>query len=283
MEDALRKKEEEEERRASEEQRKQEDKKRREDEKRRAEMEEKELAEKKRLKEQVDALKKEEKTKKKGASSSTVVDVGGKALEEVEDEDLRNIDKDALIKAKKAQEEKLKREAEERMRQAVLKLDHLERARRENERPILDQAYVAQKEHDKQRWEVDSKKFMEDHKKKHAEDVELKKGFMRMVADKAGFEAMVKQRRQQEYDREKAEHYQRAKAEAERARQERQARMQREREERERKEKEEQERQERLEEERKRREVLFVVLASPCLRRAVAKRMILRPCDSRLF
>ena len=82
-----------------------------------------ELAEKKRIKEQAQALKKEEK-KKKGKGTGDV-ELGGKALEEVEDDDLKNIDKDALIKAKKAQEEKLKRDAEERMNLAVQKLDHL--------------------------------------------------------------------------------------------------------------------------------------------------------------
>jgi hypothetical protein len=82
-----------------------------------------ELAEKKRIKEQAQALKKEEK-KKKGKTTGDV-ELGGKALEEVEDDDLKNIDKDALIKAKKAQEEKLKRDAEERMNLAVQKLDHL--------------------------------------------------------------------------------------------------------------------------------------------------------------
>jgi len=97
---------------------------------------------------------------------------GAHGVGQVDDEALKEMDKDTLIKAKKAQEEKLKREAEERMRQAVLKLDHLERARRENERDLLDKVYEQQKKQDKQRWEVESKQFLENHKKKHAEDVE---------------------------------------------------------------------------------------------------------------
>ena len=170
-----------------------------------------ELAEKKRIKEQAQALKKEEK-KKKGKTTGDV-ELGGKALEEVEDDDLKNIDKDALIKAKKAQEEKLKRDAEERMNLAVQKLDHLanilkselyrdctesrqlggtdvliisvflswqERARRENERDLLDKRYEEQKEQDMERWKVESKQFMENHAKKHAEDVEAKKRMKRM-------------------------------------------------------------------------------------------------------
>ncbi len=40
-----------------------------------------------------------------------------------DDDELKNIDKTELIKAKKAQEEKLKREAEERMKQAYANLN----------------------------------------------------------------------------------------------------------------------------------------------------------------
>jgi len=254
MDDAARKKEEEEERRESEENRKAEDKKRREDDKRRAEMDEKELAEKKRLKEQVDALKKEEKKKKGRAEENFGVDVGGKQLDEVDDDDLRNIDKDALIKAKKAQEEKLKREAEERMKQAVLKLDHLERARRENERDILDKVYAEQMEQDKQRWEVESKQFMENHKKKHAEDLEIKLRMLRMVDAKSVYENMVTKRREQEHENEKKAHVQQAKTDAERRRTEREEQTRKRREDQERQEKEDEERRERLEEERERRE-----------------------------
>lgn len=164
------------------------------------------------------------------------------------------MDKDTLIKAKKAQEEKLKREAEERMRQAVLKLDHLERARRENERDLLDKVYEQQKEQDKQRWEVESKQFLETHKKKHAEDVEAKKRMLRMKPDKAGFEDMVMKRRKEEYEREKAAHEQRAKAEAERRRREREEQARIKREEQERQEREDEEKRQKMEEERQRRE-----------------------------
>ena len=59
----------------------------------------------------------------------------------------------------------------------MLKLDHLERARRENERDLLEKVYEQQKEQDKQRWEVESKQFMENHKKKHEEDIEVKRIF----------------------------------------------------------------------------------------------------------
>jgi len=254
MDDAQRKKEEEEERRDSEEKRKEEDKKRREDDKRRAEMEEKELGEKKRLKEQVDALKREEKKKKGRAEENFGVEVSGKQLDEVDDDDLRNIDKDALIKAKKAQEEKLKREAEERMKQAVLKLDHLERARRENEREILDKAYAEQKEQDKQRWEVESKQFMENHKKKHAEDIEIKQRMLRMVDAKVVYENMVTQRREQDYEREKAAHMQQAKADAENNRREREEQVSKRRAEKERQDKEDEERRQRVEEAREKQE-----------------------------
>ena len=55
-----------------------------------------------------------------------------------------------------------------------------ERARRENERDLLDKRYEEQKEQDMERWKVESKQFMENHAKKHAEDVEAKKRMKRM-------------------------------------------------------------------------------------------------------
>ena len=84
--------------------------------------------------------------------------------------------------------------------------------------------------------------------------VTAKKRMLRMVPDKAGFEEMVKKRRQAEYEREKAAHEQRAKADAERRRREREEQTRKQREERERQEQEEEEKRVRQEEERKRRE-----------------------------
>lgn len=274
-----RKKQEEEERRISEEKRKEEDQKKRAEDKRRAEREEQDLEEKKRMKEQLDALKKEEK-KKKGKATSDAVEVGGKELEAVDDDDLRNIDKDALIKAKKAQEEKLKREAEERMQLAVQKLDHLERARRENERPLHVKEYEKQKEQDKQRWEVESKQFMENHAKKHAEDVEAKKRMKRMQADAIKYEEMVIARRKTDFEREKAAYMQKAKADKERSRREREEKMRKQREEDERKEKEEEERRLKAEEERKRREEEVCHFAAlPCPPVSCALQSCIRPCS----
>jgi len=49
-----------------------------------------------------------------------------------DDDELKNIDKTELIKAKKAQEEKLKREAEERMKQAYANLNSYTSSLRSN-------------------------------------------------------------------------------------------------------------------------------------------------------
>ena len=93
-----------------------------------------------------------------------------------------------------------------------------------------------------------------------------KQRMLRMVPDKAGFEEMVKKRREAEYEREKAAHEQRAKADSERRRREREERTRREREEKERQEKEEEERRARQEEERKRREEeVLTTLRQSCL------------------
>ncbi|EKX52821.1 translation initiation factor 3, subunit A [Guillardia theta CCMP2712] len=253
MEEDRKRKQEEEERRTYEEKRKEEDKRRREEAKLQQEREEKELAEKKRLKEQVDALKAEEK-KGKGKKDAAVIDALGKSVEELDDDELKNIDKNALIKAKKEQEEKLKREAEERIQAQVIKMDHLERARRENERDLLAKVFEEQKEHDKLRWEVESKQFLENHKKKHEEDLVIKQRMLRMIPDKSVFEEMITKRREAQYERDKAEHWERTRKERERKKREREEREKREAEERARKEAEEAEKRRRMEEEKRIRE-----------------------------
>eukprot|EP00290_Baffinella_frigidus_P011117 CAMPEP_0180140808 /NCGR_PEP_ID=MMETSP0986-20121125/14477_1 /TAXON_ID=697907 /ORGANISM="non described non described, Strain CCMP2293" /LENGTH=874 /DNA_ID=CAMNT_0022083429 /DNA_START=79 /DNA_END=2700 /DNA_ORIENTATION=+ len=206
--EAQEKKAAEEERRQDEERRKEEGKKKREEARAQEEKDIKELAEKKRLKEQVDALKAEE-NKKKGK----VVVLNNEDEDDVEAE-LKNIDKAELIKRKKEQEEKLKREAEERLASNMMKLDHLERARREKERPLLGELLKTQLEEDKVNIETQKRTFLENHKKAHATDVASKAPLMRMMADKDIFEKQVTARRKTEYTR--AQEFRRKEQEKER-------------------------------------------------------------------
>eukprot|EP00284_Hemiselmis_tepida_P019203 CAMPEP_0174920038 /NCGR_PEP_ID=MMETSP1355-20121228/4074_1 /TAXON_ID=464990 /ORGANISM="Hemiselmis tepida, Strain CCMP443" /LENGTH=851 /DNA_ID=CAMNT_0016165341 /DNA_START=118 /DNA_END=2670 /DNA_ORIENTATION=- len=249
IEDDKRKKEEEEVRRLTEEQRKEEEQRKREEDKKRKEKEEKELAEKKRIKEQLDALKVQDK-KNKAATAPAELKVG----EEDDEEELKKIDKTALMQAKKEQEEKLKREAEERVALSVQKLDHLERARRESERDLLQQLFVTQKEEDKIRWERESKQFMENHKKKFEEDKKKKGAFLRMVSDKTAYEAVLQKRREEDFEREKAAYKEHVRKERARAKKEKEDRERREREEAEKRQAEEEEKRRIFEEERRKRE-----------------------------
>ena len=249
LEDDKRKKEEEEVRRLVEEQRKEEDKKKREEARIRQEKEEKELAEKKRIKEQVDALKAMDK-KNKGTAPPAELKVG----EEDDEEQLKNVDKAALLAAKKEQEEKLKREAEERVAQSVQKLDHLERARRENERDLLAALFVKQQEEDKVRFEIESKQYMENHKKSFENDQKRKGAMMRMAADRASFEVLIKKRREELYEREKIAYKESVRRERARAKKEKEDRERRQREEEERQRAVDEEKRKIFEEERKKRD-----------------------------
>ena len=219
--EAMEKKQQEEERRLEEERRVEEGKRLREEAKLQEEKDQKELAEKKRLKEHLDALKAEE-AKKKGKAV---------ALEQTEDveEELKNIDKEELLKRKKEQEEKLKREAEERMASNVMKLDHLERARREKERPLLGELLKKQIEEDKVNIELQKKTFLENHKKKHVADVAAKGPLMRMLADKDAFEKIVAERRKAEHAKMMERREQERKVERERRKKEEERKAEQER------------------------------------------------------
>eukprot|EP00283_Hemiselmis_rufescens_P006388 CAMPEP_0173423820 /NCGR_PEP_ID=MMETSP1357-20121228/3963_1 /TAXON_ID=77926 /ORGANISM="Hemiselmis rufescens, Strain PCC563" /LENGTH=857 /DNA_ID=CAMNT_0014386977 /DNA_START=130 /DNA_END=2699 /DNA_ORIENTATION=- len=249
IEDDKRKKEEEEVRRLTEEQRKEDEQRRREADKKQKDKEEKELAEKKRLKEQLDALKVQDK-KNKAAGLPAELKVG----EEDDEEELKKIDKTALMQAKKEQEEKLKREAEERVALSVQKLDHLERARRESERDLLQQLFVTQKEEDKIRWERESKQFMENHKKKFEEDKKKKGSLVRMSSDRTAYESLLMKRREEDFERAKVQYREQVRKEKAKAKKEREDKERREREEAERKQAEEEEKRRIFEEERRKRE-----------------------------
>jgi hypothetical protein len=77
---------------------------------------------------------------------------------------------------------------------------------------------------------------------------------LRMVPDKAAFEALLLARRKEEYEQEKSQFAQQAKAEAERRRRENEEKTRKKREEQERQDREDEEKRKRQEEERKRRE-----------------------------
>lgn len=107
-----------------------------------------------------------------------------------------------------AEQEKLKEAAGARMNREKLesqatRLDHLERAIRAEEIPLLEADYAKQKVNDREAYEVRKKLILDTARSKHQHDLELKKKFTEsadLIADYNQFMSRVKTRRQANFE-----------------------------------------------------------------------------------
>lgn len=142
--------------------------------------------------------------------------------------------------------EKDKRELAERMREIGKWLDHVERAYRKEERPLLAKDYELQQENDRSTFEALQKSRVENSKQQHQLNLETKARLSRMLDDFKKTKGEILERRDAEY----AEKQREASRKLREAKAKRIATVRKTREEeRLRKEAEEQERREREEEE----------------------------------
>jgi len=155
--------------------------------------------------------------------------------------------------------EKDKRELAERMRVIGKWLDHVERAYRKEERPLLAKDYEVQQENDRLTFEALQKSRIESSKQQHQLNLEAKARLSRMLGDSKQAKNEILERRGQEYTEKQKEASDKLReAKAKRTATVRKARE----EERLREEAEEQERREREEEEARREAGTF--LCFPC-------------------
>lgn len=77
--------------------------------------------------------------------------------------------------------EKEKKEREERLRVASKRIDHLERAYRKDERPLLAKDYEIQQANDRETFEAMQNARIENSKIAHQQDLESKKRLSRML------------------------------------------------------------------------------------------------------
>eukprot|EP00741_Cyanophora_paradoxa_P015296 tig00000194_g14765.t1 len=180
---------------------------------------------------------------------------------ELELDPLLQLDKQQLRKEQLKLLSQDKIDQERKMISMAKRMDHIERARREEERPLLEQAYEEQKKADYVFYEEQLKHFLETHKRQHEHDLAEKQRLLRVAGDKDTFEAQLNARRMEVYQRRRAEAEERASAirakkavEAEARRRAEEERLRREEEENARREAEEEERRRRREEEERERE-----------------------------
>ena len=95
--------------------------------------------------------------------------------------------------------EKEKKELNERMRVLSKRIDHIERAYRKEERPLLAKDYEIQQADDRSIFEETQKSRLEAHRQAHLHDLETKKRLTRMVSDFNQMKQTITSRRGEEF------------------------------------------------------------------------------------
>ena len=114
--------------------------------------------------------------------------------------DLENLDTDSLVQLQVAQLEKEKRELNERLRATAKRMDHIERAYRKEEIPLLEKDYERQRKADKAYHEAARKLQLETTATKHAEDLKVKARLMRILPDYQKYRKEIETKRFEEFE-----------------------------------------------------------------------------------
>ncbi|KAF8646013.1 hypothetical protein AX16_007438 [Volvariella volvacea WC 439] len=125
--------------------------------------------------------------------AQTLVDKGIIKASEVEK--LENYDTEGLINIQVQQLEKEKKEMNDKLRIISKRIDHIERAYRKEERPLLAKDYERQQGNDRETFEAVQKSRKEVAKLAHQEDLETKARLLKMLGDyKARKDTLIKKK-----------------------------------------------------------------------------------------
>ena len=114
------------------------------------------------------------------------------------------LDPDDLIKIQVAHLEKEKRDLTERLRIVSKRVDHIERAFRKEERPLLAEDYELQQADDRESFEANAKATLAASRERHALDMDTKRRLLRMMDDYKSKRDVIVERRNDEFKRRKA-------------------------------------------------------------------------------
>ncbi|KAF9963401.1 eukaryotic translation initiation factor 3 subunit A [Modicella reniformis] len=156
------------------------------------------LAEERRKREE-DRIRAEQEAIRKNEALKLAESLKNKAGVELNDEDLETLDKDKLVAIQIKQLEKEKGEMTARTRAIGKRLDHVERALRLEERPLLTTDYERQQKADRLYHEVAVKAHHEAAAAKHAHELELKKRMAKILADYRIVRQDMEERRDEEF------------------------------------------------------------------------------------
>merc|ERR1712029_110854 len=123
-------------------------------------------------------------------------EIGQKVLDGMKAEDIAKMDADEIMAKQVEELEKEKKELQVRLKAQEKKVDHLERAKRLEEIPLLKLQFDESKEEAKVVWEEQEKDRIEGEKKQRASDVENRDRMVRMREDKDKYlESLLKERK----------------------------------------------------------------------------------------
>merc|ERR1711872_471602 len=121
---------------------------------------------------------------------------GKKVLDKMAEEEIAKMDADEIMARQVEELEKEKKELQVRLKAQEKKIDHLERAKRLEEIPLLKLQFEEFKEEAKVVWEEQEKDIIEGEKKQRASDVENRNRLVRMKTDKEKYlESLLKERK----------------------------------------------------------------------------------------
>merc|ERR1719188_2338353 len=176
------------------------EKKRREKEKKKVEearklAQEREVREEERKRNEIKEIQARHRKDKIAQLANTVI--GQKVLEKIKDpKDIEELDADEIMKRQVEELEKEKKELLARLKKQEKNVDHTERAKRQEEIPLLKQQFEEFKEEAKQVWEEQEKERIENEKAQRENDVKNCDRMGRMRADKDQYlEGLLKERK----------------------------------------------------------------------------------------
>merc|ERR1719153_1338149 len=109
---------------------------------------------------------------------------GKKVLDKMAEEEIAKMDADEIMARQVEELEKEKKELQVRLKAQEKKIDHMERAKRAEEIPLLKLQFEELKEEAKVVWEEQEKDRIEEEKKERASDIENRDRMVRMRDDK---------------------------------------------------------------------------------------------------
>ncbi|KAH9987062.1 hypothetical protein BJV77DRAFT_1027293 [Russula vinacea] len=122
----------------------------------------------------------------------------------VDIDDVENLNTDNLMRLQVEQLEKEKKERESRLRVIAKRIDHTERAYRQEERPLLAKDYELQQASDRATFEQIQKGRVDAARLAHKRDLETKKRLSRILPEFEARKTIILEKRSAEYERKQA-------------------------------------------------------------------------------